>query len=81
MSELNTVEALAAETAAPAEAPAAALADGLNADTIVSKLKDVGIAWMSVGITSGKTALESTAKALAETAKSLDELALKLKQS
>ena len=76
MSETTTTE-VAAET--PAEATPVAPAG--NYEALVSKLRDVGIAWASVGVCSGKAALESTAKALAETAKSLEEIGNKLKAS
>ena len=77
MSEVNaTVETPSTVEAAPVQTP-----NGTQVESLVSKLKDVGIAWASIGIESGKVALESTSKALAETAKSLDELANKLKQS
>ena len=77
MSEVTN--AAAESTASPVEAAPADKA--ANVDTIVNKLKDVGIAWASIGLESGKVALESTSKALAETAKSLDELVNKIKQS
>lgn len=80
MSE-NTVAAEVAPVAPAVEVETPAAKSSGTAETLINKLKDVGIAWASVGLSSGKVALESTAKALAETAKSLDEITNKLKQS
>ncbi len=80
MSETTTT-APTTEVSTPVEGVPADKFAALNVDSLVGKLKDVGIAWASIGIESGKVALESTSRALAETAKSLEEIAEKIKQS